>query len=649
MKNIGYQIAFTVVISILSIQSGLFAQTESTWNGYRMLDFEHNGKAAKIVFPKEVNQNRNWIWRARFWGHEPQTDIALLKLGFHVVHIDVSDLFGAPEAVKIWNGYYEYLRKEYQLSEKVALEGLSRGGLIIYNWAAANPEKVACLYGDAPVCDINSWPGGKGAASVSEDAWKKCLLAYNLTEEEASGFRGIPVYTAEKVAKAGIPVLHVVGNADKTVPIEENTYKIQSLFRDLQGDFKLIEKEGIGHHPHSLVNPKPIVKFILEHTDPDLLYPELLEQAERTVQFRTNLQASDQVFRASKKGRVAFLGGSITFNPGWRDQVMSHLKAHYPETEFSFIAAGISSMGSTPGSFRLEKDVLSKGKIDLLFVEAAVNDDTNGRSPKAQVRGMEGIVRHALLKNPMTDIIMMHFVDPGKMSDYNNGKTPDVILQHEKVAAHYNVTSINLAKEVNDRILNGEFSWKDDFKDLHPSPFGQDLYGATINWSLDSLWEMSQSGVGMRQKLPVRPLDIHSYYNGHFLNIKKAKKRSGWTRLKSWNAEDGVATRSGFVDVPALEATEVGSSFSLDFTGRGIGLLVAAGPDVGKLEYSIDGSYYKTIDQFTKWSTQLHLPWLYILEDELRAGPHHLVIRVAEGKNEESSGHAARIFQFAIN
>ena len=128
-------------------------------------------------------------------------------------------------------------------------------------------------------------------------------------------------------------------------------------------------------------------------------------------------------------------------------------------------------MGSTPGAFRLQDDVLAKGKIDLLFVEAAVNDATNSRNAKTQIRGMEGIVRHALQSNPEMDIIMMHFVDPDKMAAYNRGEEPEVILQHEKVADYYKIASINLAKEVNNRILNGEFSWKDDFKDLHPLSF----------------------------------------------------------------------------------------------------------------------------------------------------------------------------------
>jgi sialidase-1 len=100
---------------------------------------------------------------------------------------------------------------------------------------------------------------------------------------------------------------------------------------------------------------------------------------------------------------------------------------------------------------------------------------------------MEGIVRHVREASPYTDIVMMHFVDPDKMADYNQGQVPLVIRQHEQVAEHYGITSIDLAKEVRDRILNGEFTWDEDFKDLHPSPFGQGVYARTMLWVLDSL------------------------------------------------------------------------------------------------------------------------------------------------------------------
>ena len=99
--------------------------------------------------------------RARFWGHQPQTDIALLEQGFHIAYCDVADMYGADIAVKRWNKLYAKMVTE-GFHKKVVLEGMSRGGLIVYNWAAQNTDKVACIYADAPVMDIKSWPMGRG-------------------------------------------------------------------------------------------------------------------------------------------------------------------------------------------------------------------------------------------------------------------------------------------------------------------------------------------------------------------------------------------------------------------------------------------------------------------------------------------------------
>ena len=191
----------------------------------------------------------------------------------------------------------------------------------------------------------------------------------------------------------------------------------------------------------------------------------------------------ERFFERCEKGgeiRVAFLGGSITQMNGWRNIVMANLQNRFPSVKYDFVAAGIASMGTTPGAFRLERDAFSKGSVDLLFVEAAVNDSTNGRSAAEQTRGMEGIVRRAKQLNPEIDFVMMHFVDPEKMSVYRDGRTPDVIKNHETVANYYGVPSINLAREVTERIAAGEFTWERDFKDLHPAPFGHELYARTI-------------------------------------------------------------------------------------------------------------------------------------------------------------------------
>jgi hypothetical protein len=55
-------------------------------------------------------------------------------------------------------------------------------------------------------------------------------------------------------------------------------------------------------------------------------------------------------------------------------------------------------------------------------------------------------------------------------------------------AEWYSVNSINLAKGVTNRIINGEFTWRDDFRDLHPSPFGQELCFKTIRYLFEMLW-----------------------------------------------------------------------------------------------------------------------------------------------------------------
>ena len=329
--------------------------------------------------------------------------------------------------------------------------------------------------------------------------------------------------------------------------------------------------------------------------------------------------------------------------------VTDYLKKRFPDTEFDFVYAGIPSLGSTPGAMRFSRDVLSKGKIDLLFQEAAVNDATNGITPEQQVRGMEGIIYQALRSNPNMDIVILHFADKDKMADYNNGIVPEVIKQHEKVAEYYSVNSINLAKEVNDRILNGEFTWRDDFRDLHPSPFGQELYFRTIKHLFETSWKSPAGTEQKSRSLPEKTLDPFSYINGHFEPAGKVKTGNGWRIINNWKPSDKAGTREGFVNVDILEASQPGATLKLKFKGRTIGLFITSGPDAGIIEYSIDGSDFRQTDQFTQWSKGLHLPWLIMLEDELQEGKHKVILRISADKNPASNGTVCRIHQIALN
>jgi pimeloyl-ACP methyl ester carboxylesterase len=244
-----------------------FPGQPSDWHGYPRYDFLVGGKKATVVTPKEVAPGKPWVWHGEFFGHKPAPDIALLGKGFHIVYLSVPDMLGGPEAVSYWNALYRELTEKYGFARKVALVGLSRGGLYCYNWAAANPEKVACIYADAPVCDFKSWPGGKGKGQGSPRDWQLVLKCYGFkSEAEALAYKKNPVDNLAPLAKAKVPLLHVYGEADTVVPWQENTGMVAERYRKLGGDITLIAKPGIGHHPHGLDDSTPIIEFILKHS-----------------------------------------------------------------------------------------------------------------------------------------------------------------------------------------------------------------------------------------------------------------------------------------------------------------------------------------------------------------------------------------------
>jgi sialidase-1 len=312
------------------------------------------------------------------------------------------------------------------------------------------------------------------------------------------------------------------------VPPDENTFILVERYVKLGGIASIVpctsgKQELYGHH-FEIGTPGLVANFIIQNTR--AFRPNL--PAGNFHNFRGGLAASKAIFTKEKKGRVAFLGGSITYNHGWRDSVSNYIKKRFPETSFEFINAGIPSFGSLPDAFRVSRDVLSKGRIDLLFVEAAVNDRTNAYPAAEQVRAMEGIVRQAKISNPLTDIVFMYFADPDKMNDYNQGIIPAEIVNHEKVAGYYNLASVNLANEVTERINNREFTWEGDFIDLHPSPFGQLVYYASIADLLKGCWDQGATVTPSMQPLPAR-LDPLSYEKGRLVEVRKMNEADGWS------------------------------------------------------------------------------------------------------------------------
>jgi pimeloyl-ACP methyl ester carboxylesterase len=233
----------------------------SEWNGYRRLDFVVAGRPCLLVLPKAPAPGHPWIWRTEFFGHEPQADVALLARGWSVGYMNAQDMYGSPRALALFDQYYAIVVTRHGLANRTVLEGFSRGGLYAFNYAVEHPERVAALYLDAPVLDIHSWP----ERNRTSKEWRECLEAYGLTEKTAHAFKGSPLDRVEPVARAGIPIICVCGDADESVPFEQNTAVLERRYRALGGTIKVIVKPGGHHHPHSLKDPAPIVDFLVTH------------------------------------------------------------------------------------------------------------------------------------------------------------------------------------------------------------------------------------------------------------------------------------------------------------------------------------------------------------------------------------------------
>ena len=480
---------------------GAFPGKKSVWNGYERYDFVCAGREAIVVVPQKAAPGKPWIWRPAFFGAFPSVDLALLKEGFHVAYYDLTHLYGSPRAMRLGDVFYERMVQRFGLSSKVTLEGFSRGGLAALNWAAHRPDRVACVYVDAPVCDLSSWPGRERS-----NLWADMLEEWDVTDGEVTpDFKGNAFHSLPALAKHKIPIIAVCGDSDKVVPYQDNMRRLRDRYASMGGVVEVILKPGCDHHPHSLEQPEAVVDFIKRYQNGEAKY--------RHIMRRGTLANAFSKFEGEKKGTIAFLGGSITEMKGWHNMIMEDLKQRFPETTFTFIEAGISSTGSTPHAFRLESDVLQKGMPDLMFVEAVVNDHTNGFGPVEQVRGMEGIVRHALELNSVMDIVMLHFIYDPFIGMAEAGRRPDVVLNHERVANHYGLSSIDLIQDIFARMKDGQFTWK-EFGGTHPAWGGHKYYAAAINALFDAEQQDRAEWKTEPHSWPEKPLDAFSYDKG---------------------------------------------------------------------------------------------------------------------------------------
>jgi len=231
--------------------------------------FEVDGRPAFVILPASehilANRPQPWVWYAPTFPNLPGPEERwllerFLTNGIAIAGIDVGESYGSPKGRAHFTALYNELVKNRKFSAKPCLLARSRGGLMLYNWAAEHPESVAGIAGIYPVCNLRSYPG-----------LKKACGAYGLTEAEleAQLAQNNPIDRLAPLAKAGVPIFHVHGDSDKLVPLADNSAIVAKRYRELGGNMRMRIPPGQGHSMwKGFFQCEELVEFVIAKASP---------------------------------------------------------------------------------------------------------------------------------------------------------------------------------------------------------------------------------------------------------------------------------------------------------------------------------------------------------------------------------------------
>ena len=330
---------------------------------------------------------------------------------------------------------------------------------------------------------------------------------------------------------------------------------------------------------------------------------------------------------AGEAVKIAYLGGSITAQPGWRPKTLAWFQEQYPDADIQEINAAIGGTGSDLGVFRLQHDVLEH-EPDLLFVEFAVND--GGAPPERIHQSMEGIIRQTWRADPNTDICYVYTLTEGMLGDLQSGKYPRAASAMEALADHYGIPSIHMGLEVARLTEKGDVVFKapqpttDEEKaalagrilfssdGVHPHPdTGHQLYLEAVVRSMAGIKGVGEPGPHSLGE----PLVADNWEQAGMVPLDQGTLSDGWVKL---DPAEGLARNFGN-RLPGLwRATEPGESITFRFKGTQAKIYDLLGPDCGQLTVTLDDDEPKVVRRIDPYCTYHRLATLGIgagLED----------------------------------
>ena len=219
------------------------------------------GREGILCHPQKPNGK--WALKTEYFSSFPEVQNTLLEMGYYIVHIQNKTRWVHPSDTDARASLAKYMNKRFGVSKKCVIIGMSCGGMQGIYFASKYPKLVSCMYLDAPVVNLLSCPAGLGKGTTSLFEEFQAHTGMGLTE--LLGYRNHPLDHLPKLAKHNIPVILVSGDSDSVVPFDENGKYLQEIYEKNNCTIQTIIKPGGDHHPHSLVDNRPIIDFIVKY------------------------------------------------------------------------------------------------------------------------------------------------------------------------------------------------------------------------------------------------------------------------------------------------------------------------------------------------------------------------------------------------
>jgi len=327
--------------------------------------------------------------------------------------------------------------------------------------------------------------------------------------------------------------------------------------------------------------------------------------------------------------KVAYLGGSITEQEGWRVYSLEWFRKRYPDAKFSEVNAAIGGTPSEFGAFRLQDHVLTFHP-DLIFVEFAVNDKDAGE--EKVIRSMEGIVRQVWQTNSHVDICFVYTIRESYIEPESNGLLPLSVSAAETVARKYRIPSINFGVEVCRRLKESKLLFKGESKEIngiqvfgpdgtHPYiETGHHIYHEVLRRSFEAMGAMNRKLKAKTHPLGA-PIDPYNFSNARMVDIMQL----------NLNEKREISKAKEFLSferfLPNISKQKKDTEMIVvRFKGRAIGAYDLIGPGGGRVIVEVDGCVKDTIVRFDKYCTYYRMN--YFLIDDLENRDHDAIFRV---------------------